>query len=120
MESPKIYFKRSEPKKETFALSVFNEYFPDGKIKELRPEEIPENVMTYFESKSAELILPEDYKPKNFEKFFAVTHPDNKQTFLAQQTKKYSDKNLAEKVTYFADLENEKIMGRAELVLNIQ
>ena len=29
---------------------------------------------------------------KNFENFFVVTHPDNKQTFLAQQTKKYPDR----------------------------
>jgi len=110
--------ERSEPQKETYNLAVFNEYFPDGKIKELRPEEIPEDVMIYFELKSSELLMPEEYKPKNFEKFFVVTHPDNKQTFLAQQTKEYSKKILIEKVTYFADFENEKIMSRAELVFN--
>ena len=58
--------------KEKVNSSVFSEHFPGSEIKEITANEIPENVMKYFESKSAQFILPDDYKPGNFEKFFII------------------------------------------------
>jgi hypothetical protein len=100
---------------------IFSEHFPGGKIEEISINSIPEKAMNYFEAKSKQLISPKDYKPDNFEKFFLVNHADGKQTFLAQQTKNYANPNGGiEKLTYFVDMENEKVLGRAELRLNIK
>lgn len=113
-------FEKFESQEKVCDPSVFNEYFLDGKIDEINYEEVPEIVMQHFESKSSQFILPEDYKPKDFEKFFVITNAANEKTFLAQQTKKYSRINNTERLTYFAELRDEEIVSRAVLRFNIK
>lgn len=98
---------------------VFNEYFPNAEIKEIVLSDIPEKVLEYFEFKSSQFISPNQYKPNNFERFFAVKYADNNTTFLAQQTKMY-DNGDAEKLTFFADVIEKDVIGRAELRLNVK
>lgn len=112
--------KISTNNQEKIDLSIFNEYFPDGKIEEITIDEVPENAMEYFESKSSQFTTSDNYIPKNFEKFFVINHAENNQTYLAQQTKTYDNIDETEKLTYFVDINNGAIEGRSELRFNIR
>ncbi len=113
-------------KKETTDFSekqrVFSEYFPDGKIESVTIADVPEEVLHFFEFKSGQFLSPNDYTLGNFEDFFRVRHCDGKETFLAQQTKTYPQGFLeagdTERLTYFVDVDGDKIIGRSELRLN--
>src|SRR4030042_2157230 len=96
-------------------FSIFNKYFPDGKISEVSVEIIPRGAMKYFEGKSSQFISPDKYKPGNFEKFFLIQHADGSKTYLAQQTKTYDTSRTTEKLTYFIDIREEEVVGRSEL-----
>ncbi len=115
-------------KKETTDFSekqrVFSEYFPDGEIEKVAVADVPEEVLHFFEFKSGQFLSSNDYKLGNFEGFFRVRHRGGKETFLAQQTKTYPKGFLeagdTERLTYFVDMDGDKIIGRAELKLNVK
>lgn len=102
---------------------VFSEYFPDGKIERINMAEVPAEALKYFEFKDRQFVSPKE-KPSGFEDFLVVRHADGKQTFIAQQTKTYSESFLeagdTERLTYFVDADGDKIIGRSELKLNIK
>lgn len=114
-----IFHQSTEQGVEKVNFSIFHEYFPDAEIKEAGIKDIPKKALEYFEFKSSQFLLPDEYKPENFEKFFTVRHTDDITTFIAQQTKTYYHGDI-EKLTFFADYNGEDIIGRAELRLNIK
>ncbi|MDA2936086.1 hypothetical protein MYX06_02620 [Patescibacteria group bacterium AH-259-L05] len=86
-------------------VKTFSEYFSNGQIEEIEIDEVPENIMKHFEGKSKSFILPDEYQPGNFEKFFVIKHENGNKTFVAQQTKNYSDNGTTEKLTYIVDVD---------------
>lgn len=111
---------RNKAEEEKSFFDKFEECFPSVKIKEITKQDIPTAAMDYFEHKSRSFINVDDYRPGNFEKFFVVEYDDGRKTFLAQQTKVYKEEAGTERSTYFFDMENNKILGRAELRFNIK
>jgi hypothetical protein len=103
---------------------IFSEYFPEGRIEKINMTEVPEEALHFFEFKSGQFLSPNDYTLGNFENFFRVRHCDGKETFLAQQTKTYPKGFLeagdTERLTYLVDMDGDKIIGRAELRLNLK
>ncbi len=81
--------------------------------------DIPLDVMNFFENRSKQLILPEDYEPGNFEGFQAVRHENGDITYIARQTKTYSTNRETEQLNYLIDFNNQnEETGYAELRLN--
>lgn len=81
--------------------------------------DIPQNVMSHFEKKSAALLHPDNYKVGNFEKFFLIKHEDGIKTYAAKQVKEYSPGNVDE-LTYFVDLDDDQIIGWSTLRYNLK
>ncbi len=93
---------------------IFHEYFPDGEIYQSEAKEIPAEAMEFFEKESLQLILPEEYKPRNFENFFVIKHKNGDKTYAAEQTKTYHNGDT-ERLSYFLDARNSKSIGHGEL-----
>jgi hypothetical protein len=98
-------------------LMKFDKFFKEGDVKELQIEELPEDILKFFENNSARFILPKDYKPENFKNFLLVNHENGDQTYIANQTKKYDNKNV-EDLSYLVDYRGEDNLGHAELRYN--
>ena len=98
----------------------FNEFHPNGKIEEISLEEIPQNIMNYFEARSKRFILPKDYQEKDFEKTFTIHHDNHHKTYVAIQTKTYCTDGDTEELTYLIDINEEnKPVGYGEIRFNI-
>jgi hypothetical protein len=98
--------------------SSFKRLFPDSEINEVTISEIPENALTFFESKSMQFISPENYHPENFDKLFIIKTVNNDLIYVANQTKTYDTNGDNEKLTYFFETRNENQIGLSELRLN--
>lgn len=98
-------------------LARFNEFFKEGDIKELSIEDLPSDILKFFENNSAKFIPPKDYEPENFKKFLLVNHENGDQTYIANQTKKYDNKNV-EDLSYLVDYRGGDNLGHAELRYN--
>jgi hypothetical protein len=98
-------------------LMKFDNFFKEGNVKELHIEDLPEDVLKFFESNSAKFILPEDYKPEDFKRFLLVNHENGDQTYIANQTKEYYNKSV-EDLSYLVDYRGEDNLGHAELRYN--
>ena len=77
-------------------------------------ENVPKKAMKFFENQSLQLILPEEYKPGNFEKFFVIKHKNGDETYVAEQVKTYHNEDT-ERLSYFWDSRNSKTIGHGEL-----
>lgn len=100
-------------------LMKFKEYFPQGDIREITQENIPDFVRELFERKSQQFVDIKDYRPRNFQRFFLITHSDNSKTYVAQQTKTYNTNKNTEILSYFVDSSDEEVLGYSELRFNI-
>jgi hypothetical protein len=87
-------------------MVVFERFFPDGKIRAVKADQVPEEAMAFFERSSSLYINFQDYKRGNFSSFFVIEYADNLKTFLAQQTKTYWNGDM-EELTHLIDLSRE-------------
>lgn len=100
----------------------FHEQFPNGRIEEIFEGGIPKATMDFFEGMNRRFILPEEYKPRNFEKFYVITYGNGDKTYVAEQLKEYSREKgptEKEKNVYFFDTRGKNKIGHGELRLNI-
>ena len=76
--------------------------------------------MNHFEGKSHRFILPTDYLPGNFDKFFIIHHSNGERTHIAQQTKTYATNGDTENLSYLCDMDRDNIIvGHGEIRFNI-
>lgn len=99
-------------------LHEFSETFSEGQLARITESEIPEDVRQRFERRSQLFIRRQDYRPGNFEGFFAVQHTNGDRTYLACQTKTY-DTGDTESLTYFVDTRDGQDIGHSELRFNV-
>lgn len=92
----------------------------ESRAEPLNEDQIPENVMTWFEGRSAMLIHPRNYRRGNFTAFYVIRHRDDI-TYAARQTKTYRDTSGdTEDLVYLIDVDSDgNEEGHAEIRLNI-
>lgn len=84
---------------------------------EISYDDLPIEVKKHFESQSGKFILPEAYKERNFTKLYMFTHPNGDVTYIGQQDKEYDTNKETERLTYFADIRGEEMIGYLEMRL---
>lgn len=96
--------------------AIFERHF-SGILEQIGIDQIPEEVMKKFEGYSARFISPQDYKEKNFDSFFKITHDNKDETYIAKQLKELAnaDEKIKEEDTYFIDTRDQFIIGNGEL-----
>ena len=109
----------TKAEKADLRVNEFSELFPEGTLAEIQESEIPEAVMEIFERKSAQFINKDKYQPRNFEVYFVINHTSGDRTYLAQQTKTYETNKDTERLVYFVDARDDRILGYSELRNNI-
>lgn len=121
MENPVNIEARKEQELET----KFREFFPDGNITATDLDSVPTEVKRRLENYSQSFILPEEYRPNNFDATFVVEYPNGDKSYIAEQTKTYKTLienepgSETEKLSYIFDTRGEGISGHAELRYNI-
>jgi hypothetical protein len=114
-------FKEFEPNENQKLLNKFNSFYPEGKMSELRLNDLPKAVLKYFEANSRRFILPEKYKPGNFKRLLAVDYTNGDKTYIANQIKIYeNDDDAIEDLSYLIDYRGGNNIGHAELRYNLQ
>lgn len=101
-------------------LERFYTYFPDAHIEVIYNSAlVPQTAMEFFEGHSKCLILPEDYHPRNFMAYFAISHANGDIAHAAQQTKIYSgSNNETEDLTYLYETRVGNKIGHGEIRMN--
>ena len=108
----------SKQEQEAKKYADFTMFFPEGTIESVQELNIPKEAMTIFERKSEQFIKKQDYRPRNFDHYFLISHANGDKTYCAQQTKTYNPDNT-EELSYFADMRDDKFLGYSELRKNI-
>lgn len=106
--------KEGGSKKETF-----ERLFQTGTIEEITHEEVPLEVLGYFEGMSSRFISPAKYRPRNFTHYYRIIHKDIPGffTYVADQDKVYDKKNsqVLEKNVYLYEVVDGQKVGHGEL-----
>lgn len=105
--------------REKFDIGKFKEYFPEGEINGITFEDIPGKVMEFFEKKSEEYINIDNYKPKNFSKYFIINYKNGDVAYVAIQEKDYGKYAGTEESTYLTDMKEDDISGYSEIRYNL-
>jgi len=111
-------FEKFQSTEETELLNRINNFFPEGKTTEININDLPVDVLNFFEGYSKRFILPEEYVPGNFKKLFLADHENGDKTYIANQTKIYTegdDGGGGEDLSYLVDYRANEIIGHSEL-----
>lgn len=101
--------------------SIFESFFPGGRLTALNYSDLPECAKELFEYYSARFISPKHYRPENFHAIFAIPHPDGVTTLAAWQTK-FDDSTffgLETNVYLYDTTKAGEQVGKAEIRYNL-
>jgi hypothetical protein len=106
-------------------IKKLEQRFPVGNIVEININELPKDVLEYFEKKSELYIQPEEYKPRNFHTLFSISKSPDEKTYGAILIKNYGkagnvrENDIVEELTYTIDTAEDKISGWGEIRFNM-
>lgn len=87
---------------------------PGAEIEDISIDLIPQRVLEKFEAHSKRFILPNEYKPGNFNKLLLIRFQNGDIIYAAKQIKIYDNKR-EEECTYFFETRGDEILGRSEM-----
>ncbi|MDO8621940.1 MAG: hypothetical protein Q7R80_01800 [bacterium] len=101
---------------------VFAEHYPDGVMTPIAEDVVPPAVMERFEDRSAYLVHVDAYRPRNFVAYYAVTHANGEQSYVAERNPKTyaGGRPGVEREAYVVDVGTDgRVMGWGEIRYNI-
>ena len=99
----------------------FHKYYSQGRIERTELDSIPLCALKLFEGYSMQLILPEDYVPRNFSNVLVLSHDNSYNTYIVSQIKRFHNVGThTESLLYLGDVNSKnELLGKITLIFNL-